>query len=120
MKRTTFFLLAVFFLAAVSAAEAADQRPRVGPPPLRVESPTLQPGPKHVWVPGYWKWAGINYEWVEGRWIKVKPDRVWVPGTWEPNGSFWAWKPGKWTKVKIEAPEDGKKAKKAKKAERKK
>lgn len=118
MKKTAFVLLAVFVLAAASGV-AADQKPRVGPPPLRVESPTLQPSPNHVWMPGYWKWAGINYEWVEGRWVKAKKDKVWVPGTWEPNGSFWVWKPGKWTKVKSEAPEGVKKAKKAKKAEKK-
>lgn len=119
MKKTAFALMAVFILAAASAV-TADQKPRVGPPPLRVESPTLQPSPKHVWVPGYWKWAGINYEWVEGRWVKAKPNKVWVPGTWEENGSYWVWKPGKWTKVKkSDGPENGKETKKAKKAGKK-
>ncbi len=120
MKKTVFTLLAVFILAAASAV-AADQKPRVGPPPLRVESPTLQPSPNHVWIPGYWKWAGINYDWVEGRWVKAKKNKVWVPGTWEENGSYWVWKPGKWTKVKkSDGPESGKEAKKAEKTKEKK
>jgi WXXGXW repeat (2 copies) len=101
MKKALLALLAVFFLAVAFAA--ADAKPRVAPPPLRVESPTLQPSSAHVWIPGYWKWAGINYEWVEGRWVKGKPGRTWVPGTWEPQGSYWAWKPGKWEKPKSDA-----------------
>ncbi|HSA96958.1 MAG TPA: YXWGXW repeat-containing protein [Acidobacteriota bacterium] len=111
MKKTVFALMAVFFLAVATAA--ADSKPRVAPPPLRVEAPTLRPGPAHVWTPGYWKWAGVNYEWVEGRWVKPKPGRTWVAGTWEPMGTYWVWKPGKWQKIKSDA---GKKAKKGKKA----
>lgn len=115
MKRTFFALLAVFFLAAALAA--ADAKPRVAPPPLRVEAATLQPSPAHVWIPGYWKWAGINYEWVEGRWVKGKPGRTWVAGTWEHKGSYWAWKPGKWQKDKKDAAKEAKKGKKNKKLE---
>ncbi len=113
MKRTAVALLAALFFAGASAA--ADQKPRFAPPPLRVEAPTLQPSPAHVWMPGYWKWAGINYEWVEGRWAKAKANRAWVPGTWEPMGSYWVWKPGKWTKIASGEPKGAKKAEKAKK-----
>jgi len=115
MKKTVFALLAVFFLAVAFAA--ADSKPRVAPPPLRVEAPTLQPSPAYVWIPGYWKWAGINYEWVEGRWAKGKPGRTWVPGTWESMGTYWTWKPGKWQKIKNDAAKVTKKGKKSKKLE---
>jgi len=111
MKRTLFTLLSVFFLAV--AIGAADSKPRVAPPPLRVEAPTLRPSPSHAWLPGYWKWAGINYEWVEGRWAKAKPGRTWVPGTWESKGTYWAWKPGKWEKTKSDAAKNAKKGKKS-------
>ncbi len=101
MRKTALALMGALFLAAL--AGLAVGQPRVGPPPPRVEAPTLQPGPNHVWIPGYWKWAGVNYEWTDGRWVKAKKGRVWVPGTWERAGARWAWKSGKWAK-----PESGK------------
>jgi len=96
MRKTSWAVLVILGLAVVSAL--ADDPPRMGPPPLRNEARTLQPGPEHVWIPGYWKWGGINYEWVDGRWVKGKKGKVWVPGTWEQAGSHWAWRSGKWVK----------------------
>ncbi len=96
MRKTAWAVLAVLFLAA--AAGLADDQPRVGPPPLRSEAPTLRPAAGYVWTPGCWKWTGINYEWVDGRWVRGKPNRVWVPGTWNQVGARWVWKPGKWSK----------------------
>ena len=81
MRRTAWALLGALLLLT-AAGLAADDQPRVGPPPPRNEARTLQPSPAHVWLPGYWKWAGINYEWAEGRWAKGKKGKVWVPGTW--------------------------------------
>jgi hypothetical protein len=109
MRRTAWALLAVFWLMTASGL-AADDQPRFAPPPARTEARTLQPSPTHIWISGYWKWAGINYEWVEGRWIKGKKDKLWVPGTWEQTGAHWTWKPGKWAK-----PEKDKKVKPGKK-----
>jgi len=96
LRKTSCAVLVILGLAVVSAL--ADDPPRMGPPPLRSEARTLQPGPEHVWIPGYWKWGGINYEWVDGRWVKGKKGKVWVPGTWEQAGSHWAWRSGKWVK----------------------
>jgi hypothetical protein len=62
-------------------------------------------------IPGYWKWAGVNYEWVDGRWVKAKKNRVWVPGTWERVGARWAWTPGKWVKPDSGKPKHAKKPK---------
>lgn len=106
MRKTAWALLAAFFLMALSGL-AGDQ-PRIGPPPLRTEAPTLQPSPIHVWIPGYWKWAGINYEWVDGRWVKGKKGYIWVPGTWKLAGSRWAWKAGKWAKPGWDKPKPDK------------
>jgi WXXGXW repeat (2 copies) len=96
MRKSALALLGALSLLALAGMAAAQSR--VAPPPPRVEAPTLQPSPNHVWVPGYWKWAGVNYEWVDGRWVKAKKDRIWVPGTWEQVGARWAWKPGRWAK----------------------
>ncbi len=97
--------LAVFCLVLFSALSLpAGAQPRVGPPPPRLEAPTLQPGPAYVWITGYWKWTGINYEWVDGRWVKGKPGKVWVAGSWEQSGARWVWKPGKWVKPKPPKP----------------
>lgn len=97
MRKIAAVLVGALFFMALSGL--AFGQPRIAPPPQRVEAPTLQPSPNHVWIPGYWKWAGFNYEWVDGRWVKAKKNRVWVPGTWEQVGARWVWKPGKWGKI---------------------
>ena len=107
MKKTACVVLAVFFFTLVSAY--AGTKPRIAPPPLRVEFMKIRPTPNHVWVAGYWKWAGVNYAWVEGRWVKAKPNRAWVPGNWKLVGSYWAWTPGRWEKVKTDKPKPAKK-----------
>ncbi len=110
MKKTALVLMAAFFLTIVSATAAT--KPRIAPPPLRVEVITVQPGPHHVWVAGYWKWSSINYTWIEGRWVKAKANRTWVPGNWKRMGSFWAWTRGHWEKIASSEPKLQKKKKK--------
>ena len=52
-------------VSALSFAPAASARVWVRsgiqvyapPPPLRHEVVIARPGPRHVWVPGYWSWA---------------------------------------------------------------
>ena len=110
MRSTALAVLALLCLAAMPVS--ADDAPLVGPPPLRIEAQTLQPSPRHVWVPGYWRWAGINYVWVDGSWVKPKKNREWVPGTWEQVGNHWVWKPGSWKKIKTGEPKAAKKKKK--------
>jgi hypothetical protein len=106
MRKTVLALLGALSLMALAVMATA--QPRVAPPPQRVEAPTLQPSPNHVWIPGYWKWAGVNYEWNDGRWVKAKKNRVWVPGIWERSGARWVWKPGKWAKPEKPRREGGK------------
>ena len=110
MRKTALFALAALGLLAISGLAA--EQPRVGPPPVRVESPTLRPSEAHVWLPGFWKWKDVNYEWVEGRWGKAKKGREWVPGAWEQVGSRWVWKPGKWRKIETGEPKPAKSKKK--------
>ena len=106
MRKTVSVLLSLIFFFALAGLAAA--QPRVGPPPPRAEAPTLQPSPDYVWITGFWKWTGINYDWVDGRWIKAKKGKVWVPGAWEQVGARWVWKPGKWVKPKPAKPVTGK------------
>jgi hypothetical protein len=106
MRKTALTLLSVLLSLVLASAGAAIAQPRVGPPPLRVESPTLKPSPGHIWITGYWKWTGINYEWADGRWIKAKPGKVWEPGVWEQVGNHWVWKPGQWVKPKDPKPKE--------------
>jgi hypothetical protein len=50
-----------------------------------------------VWVPGYNRWTGNRYRWVEGRW--VMPPRygmVWVPGYRAPRRGGYVWVEGYW------------------------
>jgi hypothetical protein len=106
MRKTALAAVAALLLMAMSGLAGED--PRVGPPPLRVEAPTLRPSLNHVWMPGNWKWAGVNYDWVEGRWVKAKKNRVWVPGTWAQVGNHWVWKAGKWMKPESDKPKKDK------------
>src|SRR5258705_2150200 len=44
------------------------------PPPVRVETQTMAPGPGYVWTTGYWRWTGSDYVWVPGSWLtRPKP-----------------------------------------------
>ena len=109
MRKIAFALLSLCLFAALAGLAAA--QPRVGPPPPRLETPTLRPSPGHVWATGYWKWTGFNYEWLDGRWIKAKKNRVWVDGSWQQVGNRWVWKAGKWVKPQKLAPKPKPKAK---------
>ena len=67
------------------------------PPALRVETHTASPGDRYVWVRGYWRWTGADYDWVPGRWvIRPRPAATWVEGRWERRGGGWVWYDGYW------------------------
>jgi hypothetical protein len=46
----------------------------VGPPPVAGA----------VWVPGYWHWSGVRYEWIVGHWT-ANPGG-WVDAQRDPKG----------------------------------
>ena len=67
------------------------------PPPVRVETRTVAPGPGYVWTSGYWRWTGAGYEWVPGSWIvRPRTAAVWVAGHWERRPGGWVWIAGHW------------------------
>ena len=71
---------------------------RVGPPTAIVETRTVAPSPRHVWIAGYHRWDGQAYVWVPGRWdLPPAGHRAWAVGHWthhRRNG--WYWIDGHW------------------------
>ena len=67
------------------------------PPPVRVETRTVAPGPGYVWTSGYWRWTGAGYQWVPGSWIvRPRAAAVWVEGHWVRRPGGWIWVAGHW------------------------
>lgn len=67
------------------------------PPPVRVETQTVAPGPAYIWQKGYWRWNGARYAWVPGHWVqRPRPAAVWVEGHWIRRGGGWVWVGGHW------------------------
>ncbi len=87
-KRITAFAVALTLVVSVFAfTPAASAYTRLGVrvfaplPPIRHERVVVRPGPRYVWVPGYWNWepARRHYAWVGGRWAYPPHARaVWV------------------------------------------
>jgi hypothetical protein len=67
----------------------------VAPPPLRHERVVVRPG--HVWTPGYWRWGGRQYVWVNGYSVRARPGYVYRPARWEANGPQWRFHSGYWS-----------------------
>jgi len=67
------------------------------PPPVRIETQTVAPGPAYFWTRGYWRWTGTTYVWVPGAWVvRPRPAAVWVEGHWVPRYNGWVWIAGHW------------------------
>lgn len=95
MKR--FFSLAVFALALTGAANAAGVFVRFGPPPPPRQVVVMRPGPRYVWVPGYYRCNGRRYTWVNGYWTLPPRHRTaWVPGYWKQRRGGFVWVGGYW------------------------
>jgi hypothetical protein len=101
MKR---FVYSIFFfscLIGIFPQPAAAQfivRLRPVAPAYEVVRPP-QPGPRHVWIEGHWRWDRRRggYVWVEGHWIRARHGQVWVNGHWEDvPGQGSRWIPGHW------------------------
>lgn len=70
------------------------------PPPMRYEPiPPIPPGRGDMltWTPGYWRWDGSAYVWVEGAYIeRPRREARWIPARWEPRGTSWVYIEGHW------------------------
>ncbi len=70
---------------------------RVGPPAPVVEARVVAPGPRYVWVPGYYRWNAAAYVWVPGRWmLPPRPRAMWVPAHGASDRHGWYFVPGHW------------------------
>lgn len=63
---TAFFALALGAGAANAAEVFVGIGPRFGPPPPPRHVMVMRPGPRHVWVPGYYRWNRGRYTLGEG------------------------------------------------------
>jgi len=70
------------------------QYPTQAPPAPIVENV----GPRHgyVWISGYHEWRDGAYNWVPGRWERVRRGHRWQSGQWHWNGSHYEWHDGRW------------------------
>jgi hypothetical protein len=69
---------------------------RVAPPQPIYEHPGNPPVVGHVWIGGYWNWAGARYAWVPGRWEAPRHGHVWAPQRWERHEDHWRPHGGRW------------------------
>lgn len=91
-----------FALSAVGQSQASIEIVvPVAPPVPRVEVIPEIPADRRdreYWQPGYWRWAGKEHEWYEGRYVvRPRPGAVWVPGHWERRGGGWIYIDGRWS-----------------------
>src|SRR5436190_20011762 len=69
------------------ARELAVTRP---PPPLRVETQTVTPGPGYVWTTGYSRSTATTYARLRAKWVVSPPPAAgWVAGRWVPRYNGW-------------------------------
>lgn len=110
---------------AKSFQSAALPKEPEGPPPgPKKEIKPPKPSRQAQWVPGYWKWTGEGWLWLQGWWRvpesdlgsnltvrvgqepppmkyeqpppKPFPWAVWAPGYWQWTGREFVWVPGAW------------------------
>lgn len=68
----------------------------IAPPPPRTEYFGTPPVAGHVWIGGFWNWAGNRHEWVPGHWDAPRPGYNWAPHHWEREGDRWRLQGGRW------------------------
>ncbi len=75
-------------------------RPLPVRPKVRVP---VRPGPRYVWVKGYYSWKNGRYAWTRGRWVRRITGKRWIAGryVWVRKGNikFRRWVPGHWKRT---------------------
>ena len=99
MKRTFGIVLFALTLSTMAGC-AARGYGRFGPPappypPRGAMAERYNAG--RVWIPGYDRWTGNRYRWVQGRWVKPpRHGQVWMPGYRAPRRGGFVWVEGYW------------------------
>ena len=98
MSLRKILVLAICSLALASDPTSAQVIIHAGPPPpVIVERPGPPLHAGWVWIPGYYRWNGRRYVWVNGYWGRPpRPRAVWIPGRWVPRGGGYVWIAGYW------------------------
>lgn len=93
-----FLSIGLLALTLTASAHAAQVFVRFGPPPPPPRQVmVMRPGPRHVWLPGYYRWQGNRYSWVNGYWaVPPRHRAAWVPGQWMPQRGGYVWMNGYW------------------------
>ena len=67
------------------------------PPPPRIERYGPAPSPYHVWINGYWGYAGSRYGWTPGYWARPpRRNARWEEGRWDRDGRGYRYRKGYW------------------------
>lgn len=94
MERCLTFMLFALTITSGMAQEPIGFAPPTPPQEIRIQ----RPGPRHVWIPGYFQWNGTRYVWINGFWTIPPSSRsVWVPGRWEARNGMHVWVDGYWS-----------------------
>jgi hypothetical protein len=91
-------IAALSLMLSAGAAQAAQIFVSFGPPRPPVRRVIVaRPSYRHVYVPGYYRYQGNRYGWVDGYWaVPPRHRTVWVPGYWTPRRGGYFWVAGYW------------------------
>lgn len=90
---------AAAFSALIAApSQAASVFVQIAPPAPQVE---VVPAPRQgqVWVPGHWKWNGVQHVWVPGHFQQRRVGYIWAPARWVQVGGRWEFREGAWVRA---------------------
>jgi hypothetical protein len=70
-------------------------------PPARPEFVPRIDDPQAVWIDGEWRWRGIRWGWIYGRWVRPPKGAAWAPSSWRRtrSGELYV-APGTWRDAK--------------------
>jgi hypothetical protein len=95
-------LFSALAIATVTLAAAPSQAGvgivvGIAPPVAVVEPVPVVPVPGYIWRPGFYRWDGVRYIWVRGRYLAPPyAGAAWVPGRWVVRGGGYVWFGGHW------------------------